>query len=664
MSLRRFRAATISDNAYSTMYPAPKERVMDFSVLNGGLNLWELDYRLDANQSPDCVNVYWNDGCLSSRKGQDYYYEEESASLPTVACYERLWEGAIIIHKGTSLYKIVPPVAPATSPTQTAIFNGLTTSKGAGFFVFGDKLYYLGGGKYLQITTSLIATEVVPYIPVVVTERKPDGTGGNLYQPENRIATGKEIWFTADGSSVNYILPYQGLDSTTVTAKVLTLNTSTSVYEWIDYTEVPDVTQATGNVFQVDRTNGVVKFKTAPSQSTIETPNNVKIVCYLPATAGSEQKEAIDSIMTCTTGIVFGGDNNLAIVLGGPPAQPNAYFWSGNDSSGLNPGYFPYEYYNFAASDANQYIKGFGKQQNMLIIFSERAVGKSAFSIQTISQRDYLQLPYRPINDSIGCDVSGSIQLVQNNLVFANTYGGVYILADTSVADENNVIRISRNINGEGPGSNRGLLHDLSLSNGSVSSWDDQQRYWIIANGHAYLWDYTIRSYKSGEGNLSWFFFTDINSVASIQRDHDICYADEDGSIVEFIDDFADFGEVIERKYAFSTQNFGTYEALKDVMKVVFSVRSDTDSAMTITYKTDYETRDDLTPIRAWSWRLVPRNLSHRSLRPIVFAMATVRKPHCFHIRHYQMILSNHTIYSDMSLVSAQVFYRYSREDR
>jgi len=661
MAQTRFRAATISDNVYGTRYPAPTQRVLNFSMLNGGLNLWELDYRLDANQSPDCVNVYWDDGCLSSRKGQNYYFNEIS-ELNFVDCYNRLWQGVYIVHKGTNLYKIVPPVAPATTPTQTSIFSGLTTNKGAGFFVFGDKLYYLGGGKYIQITTGLVATEVVPYIPVVVINRTPAGTGGDLYQPENRIARGKEIWFTSDGTSANYSLPYSDLDDDTVGVKVFTYNSSTEVYEWIDYTEVPDVSQATGNVFGVDRTDGIVTFKTAPAQSDPQVLNNVKIVCYQKAEEGSEQKKAIDNIMKCTTGIVFGATNDLAIVLGGTPDQPNAYFWSGNDSTGLNPGYFPYDYYNLASGDANQYITGFGKQQNMLIIFLERAIGKSSFGSQTIDGRDYLTLPYYPVNDSIGCDIKGSIQLVQNNLVFANSYGGVYVLADTSAANENNVIRISRNINGDD--TRNGLLADLVQSDKNVASWDDQQRYWLVVNGHAYLWDYTIKSYNSAEGKLSWFYFTNINAKAPVQRHDDICYFDAGGSIVEFVTEFADFGQIIPRKYAFSAQSFGTYEVLKDVLKIIFTVRSDTDSAMTITYKTDHETRTDLTPIRAWGYRITPRNLSHRSLRPIIFNLSAVRVPRCYHIRHFQMILTNNTIYSDMSLVNAQVIYRYSREDR
>ena len=51
--------------------PAPnREYSMAFGNLAGGLNIWELDYRLRANESPDMRNLIWKDGCLNSRAGQ------------------------------------------------------------------------------------------------------------------------------------------------------------------------------------------------------------------------------------------------------------------------------------------------------------------------------------------------------------------------------------------------------------------------------------------------------------------------------------------------------------------------------------------------------------------------------------------------------------------
>lgn len=60
---------------------------------------------------------------------------------------------------------------------------------------------------------------------------------------------------------------------------------------------------------------------------------------------------------------------------------------------------------------------------------------------------------------------------------------------------------------------------------------------------------------------------------------------------------------------------------------MVFQTRSDTDTKICITYKSDYEMRRDLTDIESFSWRLCPRDLTHRYLGVPQFAIAAWRKP-------------------------------------
>ena len=103
---------------------------------------------------------------------------------------------------------------------------------------------------------------------------------------------------------------------------------------------------------------------------------------------------------------------------------------------------------------------------------------------------------------------------------------------------------------------------------------------------------------------------------------------------------------------------------IKDVVSVLFSVRSDTDTVVRITYMTDYENREDLTPIRSFSWRLVPRNLAYRFLGVRRFATVARRKPGCRHIRHFSMRLENNELATDLSVVSAQIFYTYQGRER
>jgi hypothetical protein len=608
-----------------------KENILDLSRLDGGMNTWELDYRIEANQSPDMENMHWVDGALGSRKGQAYLNDipfASTAGSKVHSIYEREFQDYAVIHAGSGIFKMK-----LEDGTYTKIYEGVTNQRGT-FFVFNDKMYYLNGAEYLCIDSNFVVAPVVPYIPVAVISRKPDGTSGDMYQPENRLAAGKEVWFNGDGTSVNYFLPYTALDATTVTLKI------------------SGVTMVEGAGFTVDRPAGKVIFTTAPALGT----NNVKIICYKTDT------DTRNSIMSCRQVIVFGGETDLAVVVGGPTKQPNAYFWSGSHSV-LDPTYFPFDYYNLAGSDAAEYITGFGKQQNMLIIFQSHTVGKAQFLVTTLAGRDYLTLPYTSINTAIGCDLPYTIQLVQNNLVFCNTTEGPCIILDTSNAGENNIETIGRNINGTA--ARPGLLADVrAVSAPTVSSVDDGQHYWIVANGHAYIWDYELSQFRGKEELLSWFYFSNINAAAWVKKTAGLYYGNQTGQISGFVEEFSDYGEAIVRRYKFATQFFKTYEVLKDVTKVILAVRSDTLTRINITYESDYELRDDPTPILAHNYKLVPRNLAYRILSTVRYAKVNVRNPYCFHVRHFSMMLKNNTLYTDMSLISAQIFYRFSGGDR
>ena len=643
---RRIKPVKLQENYYGTLFPKPAVHSVDMSTLDGGLNLWQLPYRLGRNQSPDLLNVYWMDGRLKSRPGQAYLYETPDPSVygDFFGCYDRLWQGSVIAHKGTKLYKINP-----STGVHDVLYTGLTATKGAGFFVFNNKLYYLGGGHYLEVTSSFVATDVQGYVPTVVMNMKPNGAGGTSYQGENRIAAGKTILYTSDGSSTDYYLPYKNIDSVDK-VRVNVYDAGTQTYSWQTLTATTDYT--------VDLTNGIVSFDSAPAQEDPENPNNVEITISKADTA------AANNILTSTCLSVYGGNTDLAVVVGGCSSQPNAYFWSGNTSRSVDPTYFPTDYYNLAGADASNKITAFGRQQGLLIIFQEHSIGKASFGDETINDRTYLTLNYTGINAAVGCDVPGSVQLCNNNLVFANTYGGVYLLANSTPADENNVRQLSKNVNGNGL---RGLFVDLVKD--KTTSFDDTERYWLITNGKVYVWDYRLRGYTADEENLSWFYFNNIHARGVYQNDKgEHFYFTADGSLVGFTPRvFNDFGEAIERRYAFAVQTFGTYEVLKDVLNIKFAIRSDTRSVFNVHYETDWEVRDDRTPIVATprGITMLPYDLTDGyDFESTVFAGWATRIPRTFHIQHFGMTIYNNEVNTDIGLVSAQIFYRYVRDSR
>ena len=565
--------------------PSPQRTyAVDFPQLNGGLNLWELDYRMDANQSPNMKNLWWQDGVLQCRDGQRYI-SEDTALGTGYTCYNALFWGKAFFHIGGKLYFGDPA---RDEFALEELHSGVPEIRGT-FFRYLDWLFYKNKGGFVRISYkaedgSFTAEDMaqLAYVPIISINSDPSYGSGDTYQPENRLSPQKTVWYNAVKDQKAYLLPVKAIDK-------------------VERVEVDGAIKAEGTDYTVDLASGIVNFTAAPPVTDPATNNTVKI------TYAKANEDAFHSVMDCTYAMVAGGDKNLCILLGGCAAQPNAVFWNDRDNLSMNPGYWPMPYYNLVG-DTEDPVSGFGRQYSDTIVLKEHSVGKLAFTVETIDERDSISFTYQSINSKVGCDLPWSIQLIENNLVFCNTYQGVHMIRSASAAYENNVECISRNVNGK---QTVGLLYDARLAPESVTSFDDDNRYWLCANGNVYLWDYVLSSYSSPR----WFLLTNVAGAAYFQDDaHKKYHLNRAGQVTVWERIFSDYDGPIEKLYQFPTQDFGSYDRLKDVASVLIAVRSDTDTDITIRYDTDYETRYDQTEIQSYSWHLAPRNLIRRYL--------------------------------------------------
>ena len=629
----------------NTMPAASKTYVVDFPKLNGGLNIRELNYRLEVNQSPNMKNLWWQNGVLQCRDGQRYIGDGSTLGAG-YACSELPFWGCAFFHIGSGLYYAdltnnegVPVWSTDAELEFHAVISDVPENRGQ-FFRHDGCLFYKNRGGLYKIsydaeTTGFTAVDMSraenAYTPILVINADPENGSGTTYQPENRLSPRKEIHYNAKEGVTVYHLPVQEID-----AVVRVTVDGTDKTEDTDYT--------------VDKTAGTVTFTTAPSVSDPPTNNTVEIVY------SKENEDAKQSVMDCCYAIVAGNGNNLCILLSGCKKQSNAVFWNSNDHYAMNPGYFPMSYYNLCG-DTEEVVTGFGMQYDDLILFKEKSVGKLVFTVESVDERDSISFAYQSINAKIGCDLPWSIQLVNNNLVFCNTHRGVFLLSSSSAAYENNVVCISENVNGEGE---LGLLYDVR-SAGVVVSADDNERYWLCANGHVYVWDYHVSVAEAP----SWFYFAGIHGIAYFHDEaNGLYHLDVRGRVTKFERSFTDYGEAIDKVYTFPTQYFGGYDRLKDVLYILVTVRSDTDTEVKLRYDTDYERRVDLTPIQSFSWRLTPRNLAHRCLASFRYGHVAKRVCMCRHVRHFSLTLGNKVAYEDLAIVSAQIFYRYQGKER
>lgn len=726
----------------NTYYWPSKNMVQSFRfpALNGGINLRDAEINLKDNESPEIVNLWWEDGVLQSRPGGEVAtsggygagsYSGFSFGSDMVYAAATFPEG-VIAHIGNAFYtwhgnwNQLRQVVTGNS----ALYRGVPRNAGT-FFRFGGDLYYKNVGGFYKLTydsghsflhnpfeVSRVADTA--FIPTILVNADPATGSGDLYQPENALSPRKRVSYNAAVTTEtvtqtgNGILRAFSLDKTrtrdhlqgvksvyindgyiepalytvdTLTGSVLfnsappqdavitfTLNIGVLEYH-LPVERVDAVTRVTvdgleyragaANDYTVDLAAGIVTFTSAPPVSDPPRNNTVEI------TYSKANSTVYNYVMNCPYAAVYGTGHELCAVVGGRSSAPNHFYWSGTTENGIDISYWPVINYNLADSD----ITGFAKQYDQMFVFQKDKIGKLDASTESVNGRDTVSLAYTGVNDTIGCDLPQSVQLIENNLTFANKSGGVYQILSASAAYENNVQCISQKVNGSNV--RPGLLYDLTVAgNGPVCSLDDGKRYWLSVNGHVWLWDYSI----SANSDPVWFFFDSIDTRALSIRDGNPCFFNARLEVVRMSGQVFTDGETrnppvagkpFRKVYQFPARNFGGYDRLKDVLTLIVSARADTPTDINLIYETDYESRADLIHLSAEGYdRLTDRNLEVRDLSVPRHAVTFRRRPDCKHVRHFALRMETDADTQtgdpghNLAVYSAELQYRLVGRDR
>lgn len=518
--------------------------------LNGGLNLADTEFQLNENETNNCLNVWYQNGELDKRWGQKYLNDSEVVENNGHSIYKHYFKGLIVKHSGTKLYTQDP-----VSGVTTEIYSGLNDTDSR-LFKYNSNIYLKQVGKYVQ-WDGTSASDVVPYIPNVLLNGQPDGSG-DTDEDYNRLGTGFQNSFSGDGSTTVWKLTDDELDATLVTI------------------DVDDVTLIENTDFTVNRTTGTITFNIAPSNGT----NNIIVKAYKTV------QEDIDSILNCLDVKPFGGQNDNRLFFGNNGT--GTYYWTGISDVGIDPSYFPSNNYNIVGLD-DENITGFGRQQNSLIVIKEREV----YAVDYYFDGTIGVFNSYPITDAFGSDCPRSIQTVNNNVVFMSTEFGVCLIQSTNVGNQRNVFSISRNIDLK-------LKEETNITQASSIEYDG--KYWLCFNDKVYVWDFFISPYyDSGNPDdnarrLSWWYFDNINAKSFGFEGFEMFYIDRDtGKTVDFIigdssEQYFDFGLGYDAlyRYPYRLIGGGLYEFT--VIYGNIGVRGDRKT----TYSVKYFTNDEL----------------------------------------------------------------------
>lgn len=534
----------------------------------GGLNLKDLEFEQDNNQSPYMLNVMYRNGAFGKRYGQEIYNSYPDTVYSTV-----YYDDFVFVHSGTKIYR-----------TNTEVASGLPESKGL-FIIFAQKLYYLISSGFYEYDGTSFNT-IDSYVPDFIINAKPDGsTGGDVTDDLNILGMRfKIIYNGTENDTVYHVKEYNGAEGN----------------EIIDWTVRPTilVDDTETNDFTVDTTAQTITFATAPGEGSM----NVVMEFTIKSTVFADQRS---QILNCKFYDTFGGANNSRLFLAG--GGNSKYWWS----QAYDISYFPEN--NFATlGNTEDDITGFGRQYNVLIIFKPREIysvySYTETSSTTVIEENIGLESFRSqlVNARIGCDAPNSIQLINNLLTWFNSNEGVCTLVSTNIQDERNVRIISRNIERTNNFGIKGIL-DYDENPLTIESADYNNRYFLVfpSSGYCFMWDYEISPYRystsGGETDprvLDWFLFDHFYVKEFIKVGKQLVYVSSNSSFANkliklnatFVDlDFNNDGEgdAIHSYYMTPFFQFGAVEMLKNIKNVYIQCRGDTNTSIDLYYYTD-----------------------------------------------------------------------------
>ena len=522
---------------------------------SGGINLKDLEFELEPNQSPRMLNMIYRNGHLCKRYGQknwlmlaDFDYEgniRKKHNILDVGYYNN----EVYLNTIAGVYV-------GTLGDDYDI--GLSSFEMCGtdnvFFCFNRKIYYYAGQNAFYYHDLDIEDgedywqQVEPYVPDICINRKPDGTYCDLIEEYNRMGSAFKNTFHGDGTSTVYKLTDKKLDSTT---------------------PIVEVGGETVTNFTFDATKGTVTFTTAPVKGT----NNVVITAY---------KTVKEEHFTAKYFQAYGGNNNSRMFYGGC-CNGRIYY-----SDVLDATYVPYNNY-FQVGNDEEDVTGFGEQYDTLIVFKPREIYALDYYIDS---NDKGAFQMKLVNGEIGCDAPKSIQLINNQLVWLSSKNGVCTLVSTAIEDERNVRIISRNI--EGGYHYNGLMQEANLT--EAVSVDYDNKYMLAVNGNVYVWDYLMTPYANtgkldkDAKRLAWFIFDNMN-VDFFIKAKDGLYITNENNIVKMVEDLNDFGKPINAYYQTPILQFSAVPYLKTVKNIYVQTLADDAVQIDMTYFTE-ETPD------------------------------------------------------------------------
>ena len=433
------------------------------------------------NHSPNALNVWKNyrssnGKCIETRPDLELF---ESYEDKVYGYYFYTINGITykIVHSGTNLYK-----------DDEVIYSNMMENK-SNFFIFKDKLYIMDGTDYLVYDgAETKKVEVSSYIPTTSISRSPLG-GGTIYEDVNMLSDYRKNSFCADGTSTEYKLDVESMDSD-YTPKV-----------WINDTEI-----TTG--FTPNYESGKIVFSTPPAEPLTAGQDNV-VIQFKKAVQGYKER-----ILNCSITEIF--DNR--VFFSGNPNYPNVLFHCSLE----DPSYCSdTDYYEEGSTDSK--VKSLVAGNNALWVLKEPSQSNTTifYHNPTIDSEHGKIYPSIHSSISTGCKTKGIN--FNDSIVFFSDKGMESITGD--VTTEQVLIHRSSLVDTK-------LLNEDKYSDMSLIEYAGY--LFVIIGNKVYLADGNTLTQINNHYEYEWFYFEFDKEITDAVVKNNILYMVSDKDIYTF----------------------------------------------------------------------------------------------------------------------------------
>ena len=468
-----------------------------------------VDFRgeeINIVRSPDSLNVWKDYKETDSIRTRPGMVLQTAFDAPVYGVF--FYNDLQLVHSGTKLYKVKNGV-------KTELYSGLRAAL-SNSFTFENVWYFKDGKHYLRYDGTTIK-DVEGHVPTTSIGRKPAG-GGSTYEDVNMLQGRRINTFLADGSSFDFLLDAQNIDS-----------------DYPPIVKVDDVVQTSD--YKVDYAEGKITFTKAPAAPKTDGRDNVSI----------EFRKTIqtyrDTILKCTLLQVF--DNR--VFFSGNDDYPNVVWHTSlNDPSYVSD----LDYYREGLDSAK--VRGLVAGNNALWAFREPSQANTTVFYHTPTiDAEYGKI-YPSTHSSITTGCVGKAINFNDDIVFFSDRGMEGISGD--VTTEQAVAHRSSLVD-------RKMLAEDGYRDMVLEEWEGY--LFAFIGDKAYLADSRTAFTTENHIEYEWFYWDLGKKVTCSQVCQGVLYlGTEDGVYT-----MTDFECNVESWWVTPKDKFGTPHKLKTTNK-------------------------------------------------------------------------------------------------